>query len=240
MKAQLVTGLLLFALGLGVLGAPARLEDTLKLPDRPPPPGETFAIVLTGDGGWAELVRQVAEGLTAADVPCVGWDSRAYYWTRRTPDAAATDLAHLIGRYRREWHRPRVLLIGYSRGADVLPFLVHRLPESERAGIRLVALLAPGKSIDFEFHLADYLRSSRSKASLSVPPEIAKLKGWPLLILYGDRDEESCVATLPPDLGDIRVLPGDHHLGRDYPRIIRDILEARKRFQTDAGVGKGP
>jgi len=52
---------------------------------KPPAPGESFAILATGDGGWAELDRELAHRLAAADLPVVGWNSRAYYWTRRTP-----------------------------------------------------------------------------------------------------------------------------------------------------------
>jgi len=44
-------------------------------------------------------------------------------------EATARDLARVIEHYTRTWNKPRVLLIGYSQGADVLPFLVNRLPE---------------------------------------------------------------------------------------------------------------
>ena len=41
----------------------------------------------------------------------------------------AGDLARIIRHYLQAWNKKRVVLIGYSLGADVLPFLANRLPE---------------------------------------------------------------------------------------------------------------
>jgi type IV secretory pathway VirJ component len=208
--------------------APEKLEDTLRLPTTPPAAGEGFAIFLTGDGGWAALDREVATRLAAADLPTIGWDSRAYYWTRRTPEEAAADLSRLIRRFRDEWKRPQVVIIGYSRGADVLPFLVNRLPAGDMAAVRLVVLLGPGRNIDFEFHLSDFVHDPDPKTALAVPPEIVRLRGRPLLVIYGDKDESSCAPELPADVGRLEKVPGDHHFARDYDRLAKLILDAAK------------
>ena len=222
----------LFGLLPALVAGPADLERTLELPTERPGPGARFAILLTGDGGGAELVRTIGDRLAAADIPTVGWDSRAYYKTRRTPDEAAEDLARVMTRYRREWSRPEVVLIGYSRGADVLPFLINRLPETERERIGLVALLGPAHAVDFEIHFGDVLGRAPPKTALPVQPELLKLRGTPLLVLYGENDEASCGSELPADLGDIRSLPGGHHFDRDYPAIIAPILDSITRRST--------
>lgn len=210
---------------LGSRAAPASLESTLTLPTKPPAPGARFAILATGDGGWAELDRELARRLEAADVPVVGWNSRAYYWTRRTPDEAAADLGRLITRFRTEWQRPEVLLVGFSRGADVLPFLASRLGSEHRDSIRGVALLGPADVVDFKFHLTDYVRDSAPATALPVPPEIGRLRGLPVLVVYGEKDDSSCGPTLPRDVGRVVSVPGDHHFNRDYDRLARLILE---------------
>ena len=56
--ASCVAALLAGAI-LHVHAAPASLESTLTLPAKPPAPGESFAILATGDGGWAELDREL-------------------------------------------------------------------------------------------------------------------------------------------------------------------------------------
>jgi len=59
-----------------------------------------------------------------------------------------------------------------------------------------------------------------------VPPEIAKLKGTPLLVLYGADDKASCGASLSRELGDIRSLPGGHHFDHNYQQLIQSVLDA--------------
>lgn len=206
--------------------APAKLDDTLELPAQTPPAGKTFAIFLTGDGGWAALDRAVSARLARADVPVVGWNARSYFWTRRTPEEAAADLGNVIRRFRAEWKRDRVIVVGYSRGADVLAFLVSRLAPEERAALQLVALLGPGRTIDFEFHVTDFVSDPDPKTALPVPPEVAKLRGLPLLIVHGEKDEDSSVGEIAPDVGRFEKVPGDHHFDRDYDKLAGLILDA--------------
>src|SRR5262249_17490997 len=54
--------------------------------------GDTFAVLLSGDGGWAGLDKDVAAALAAQKIPVVGVDSLRYFWQPRTPDALAADL----------------------------------------------------------------------------------------------------------------------------------------------------
>lgn len=211
--------------------APAALVDELALvvPEVAPPPGDVFAIFISGDGGWAELDREVSRRLATAEVPVVGWNSRAYYWKRRTPDEAANDLARVIRHFTAAWQRTRVVLIGYSRGADVAPFLVNRLPDDARRQLALVALLGPGRAIAFEFHVSDWLHEPDPKTALPVPAEIAALAArfQPLLVVYGDKEKNSPALELAAaHIASVLALPGDHHFGRDYDALARAILNA--------------
>jgi type IV secretory pathway VirJ component len=212
-----------------VASAEATLEETLKLPDKTPAAGARFAILVSGDGGWAEFDRGLAQQLAKADLPVVGWNSRAYYWTRRTPDGAAADLARLIRRFQTEWNRKEVVLIGFSRGADVLPFMVNRLPAAEREAVRLTVLLGPSEDVDFELHLLDYVRDGHPRTALPVVPELQRLRGRGVLVMYGEKDDSSCGPRLPKETGRIERVPGDHHLNRDYPRLADLIQDALRR-----------
>ncbi|MEJ1962513.1 MAG: AcvB/VirJ family lysyl-phosphatidylglycerol hydrolase [Gammaproteobacteria bacterium] len=84
--------------------------------------GDQFAVLLSGDGGWAGLDKEVAGALSAQGVPVAGVDSLRYFWKSRTPAGLATDIDRIIRYYAYQWKKKRVLLIGYSQGADVLPF----------------------------------------------------------------------------------------------------------------------
>jgi type IV secretory pathway VirJ component len=99
-----------------------------EVPGRAVPGEGLMAVILTGDGGWAEIDKGIAEGLAARGVPMVGWSSLRYYWRPRTPEEASADLARVLRHYLAGWNRERAILIGYSFGADIAPFLVSRLP----------------------------------------------------------------------------------------------------------------
>lgn len=188
--------------------------------------GDSFAVILSGDGGWASIDRQVAGVLAERGIPVVGFDSLRYYWTPRTPDGAARDLARVIEHYLNAWHKNRVLLAGYSFGADVLPFLASRLPAGQLDKVSLVALLSPGRTASFEFHLSYWLGEDTDRSEPLIRPELAKLKGRRILCLAGAGDKDSLCSDLPARFGDVRSirLAGGHHFDGDYRKLAKLIL----------------
>ena len=68
-------------------------------------------------------------------------------------DRVAADLATIIDHYRRKWQRDAVVLIGYSFGADILPFAFNRLPEEQRQRVLMLSLLGFAAAADFEIHV---------------------------------------------------------------------------------------
>lgn len=191
-------------------------------------PGRTFAVIVSGDGGWASIDKSLADSLASAGIPTVGLDALHYFWTRRTADEMGRDLTAIVQHYRAAWHRDRVLLIGYSRGADVLPFMASRLPADLRDHVALVALLGAEHGIEFEFRVSDWLPGSMQDATHKVLPEVEKLTGYRVLCIYG-ADEP---APLCPDLDAARFtvhrMTGGHHFGGDYRALAGLILQAAR------------
>jgi type IV secretory pathway VirJ component len=151
--------------------------------------------MLTGDGGWARLDRRIADDLAAHGVGVVGLDSRAYLMQERTPDEAAADIARVIRRYASQWSSPRVTLIGYSRGADIAPFIVKPAAGGPPPSISLVALLGPAERADFQFHWADLLSETSKPSDRPILPELERLRGTPVLCVYGKGREGITVPT---------------------------------------------
>jgi type IV secretory pathway VirJ component len=99
---------------------------------------DILAVHLTGDGGWGVTDRGLAQALAGHGIPVVGLNSLQYFWKRRSPEAAAADLDRLIQHYLTAWNKRRAIIIGYSFGADVLPFMLNRLPADTLRHVDLI------------------------------------------------------------------------------------------------------
>ena len=187
-------------------------------------PGKIFAVIISGDGGWASIDKSLAEALASDGIPTVGLDSLHYFWTKRTPDEAGRDLQAILNHYFAIWHMEKVLLIGYSRGADVLPFMVSRLPEKLTARTALIALLGAEHGVNFEFRVADWLPGSMKNAPYKVKPELEKLAGSRLLCVYGEDEPAPLCPDLDPKQVRLLRMPGGHHFGGDYKTLADHIL----------------
>ncbi len=211
--------------GLAIPPAPADLGN-LPVIEVPAQAGtaaaDTFAIILSGDGGWAGLDKEVALALSARGIPVVGLDSLRYFWAARTPDGLAADTDHMIRYYLTHLDKKRVLLIGYSQGADVLPFAVNRLPAATRARVALTALMGMSEHALFEFHVSSWI--SNDSSGPSTLPEVARMAGTPVLCIYGEDDNDSLCPKLDPRTVRVVKLKGGHHFNGDYALLAREIL----------------
>jgi pimeloyl-ACP methyl ester carboxylesterase len=138
-------------------------------------PSKLMAVVLSGDGGWRDLDKTIAEDLQREGVPVVGLDSLRYFWSRKTPEQTASVVASVIETFMARWSAEKVALIGYSFGADVIPFAYNRLPPSLRDHLVLIALLGLSKSADFEISVGGWLGEAPGADALPVLPEATKI-----------------------------------------------------------------
>jgi type IV secretory pathway VirJ component len=187
-----------------------------------------LAVVVSGDGGWAGIDRSIGSALAAGGAGVVGFNSLKYFWKKRTPGEAGRDLQRLLDHYLAAWNKKQAVLVGYSLGADVLPFMINGLRPASRAAVRLVALLGPSREVDFEFHLSDWLGNFSHAGSLPVRPEVEKLRGLPILCFFGEDEGDSLCRELDPGLARCIPLGGGHHFGGDYQGIADAILDAGK------------
>jgi type IV secretory pathway VirJ component len=184
--------------------------------------GDWFGVFLTGDGGWVGLDKGVSAELAKHDIPIVGWDSLKYFWSRRTPDGAAHDLDRVVRHYSHAWGRSHVLLIGYSQGADTMPFMVNRLPPATHDLVGFTTLLGISDNAVFEFHVANWL--GNPSKGIPTAPELQHWTGSPYLCLYGESDADAACAQLTGHDGSALKLAGGHHFGGGYAQIADEIL----------------
>ena len=188
---------------------------------------DVFAVLISGDGGWAGIDRELARTFSDAGVDVVGLNSLRYFWKRKEPDDMGRDLERILRHYFEAWHKSKVILVGYSRGADVLPFMASRLPKDLTDKTSLVALLGLETTVEFELHPGDIF-NMKGKHEVAVTPELEKLKGLKIACFHGSDETDSLCHSLPADLAESIELKGGHHFGGDYKSIALQILDRTK------------
>ena len=194
----------------------------------PDPQRPAFAIIYSGDGGWRDLDRSLAAVLASKGMSVIGVDVLRYYWKQKSPSVAANDLARIIRYYQQRWQRQKVVLIGFSFGADVLPFLVSRLPADLSADVSLLSLLSPERRTAFEVETTGWLGVHNS-AGMPIAPELKKLSALHLQCIYGKDDAaDSLCTTSAAGASGAMILArsGGHHFDQNYSELADQILAA--------------
>lgn len=188
---------------------------------------EPLVLFLSGDGGWYKFEQSIADSLALYGIPTIGFDTKKYFWNRRTPEETTKDVFNCLNYYGKTWKRDHYLLIGYSLGAEILPFIISRFPSQIRSGISMYVLLSPSEKTDFVIHISDMMGIKNKSDIYDVAKEILKLPDVPSLIIFGSEEKPRMPALLSGTDVKFALVPGDHHYKFDSPLIIRKMKENR-------------
>ncbi|WP_036258916.1 AcvB/VirJ family lysyl-phosphatidylglycerol hydrolase [Mesorhizobium sp. WSM3224] len=192
-------------------------------------PTGLMAIVLSGDGGWRDLDKTIAEELQSRGVSVVGWDSVRYFWKKKTPEQTAADLTAVIQTYREKWHTQHVALVGYSFGAGVLPFAYNHLATNVKAHIAQISLLGFANTADWEIQVAGWLGAAPSSEAIPVAPAIQQVPPDLIQCFYGDEESDTFCHALSQRGVEVIKTPGGHHFDGNYSHLAEQILDGFKR-----------
>ena len=180
-----------------------------------------LVVFMTGDGGWAALDKGVSTRLAAAGWPVIGWSTLTYFWHKKTPEQVTADLLDLLDHYRQRWPNRTWVLIGFSFGAEIVPFIINRLPAAERARLLAGVMLSPSTESDFEIHVSDWVSSNKYQG-YATQPETERISDIPLFCFYGQEDDDPdvlCPLLTQRNVTNI-ALPGGQHFEDDYPWTV--------------------
>jgi type IV secretory pathway VirJ component len=181
-------------------------------------------VFISGDGGWTSFDQGVSEKLVEKGVPVIGLDAQKYFWEPRTPEVTAVELTKVIRHYMTAWNKKSFVLCGYSFGADVVPFMVTRLPGDLKYMLKSAVMMSPDPRGDFEIHVADMLSFGSSSDSYNVLAEVQKSSSSHVTCIFG-KDEESETPKLFKASGaEIKLLPGSHHYNNDLGAVAKEII----------------
>lgn len=194
--------------------------------DPPNPNPKGLVVMYAGDGGWRDLDKTVSEFFNKEGYGVVGVDTLRYFWNEKSPRELGDDLEAIINRYSQQWKTKRVLLAGYSFGADVIPFAWQHISRSVKNQVQLMALLGLSKTADFEVSVAGWLGVGSGEHDVLKPA--SQLPMDRVLCVYGkeeieeaDNDVACATDAIPPNARQER--PGGHHFDEDYEALARSI-----------------
>lgn len=198
------------------------------------PPGPLLAIFLSGDGGWRDLDRTIGIKLQSLGVSVIGWDSLRYFWNRKTPEQTAHDLDTVIKVYSARYKASKVALIGYSFGADVLPFAYNRLSPEAKSRVVQLSLLSPATTAGFEISVGGWFGRQASENALPTEPALASITPAMIQCFYGGDNSKSSACHMLTSTSEAQVVrtDGGHHFDGDYDALARQI---RERLEQLAG-----
>jgi type IV secretory pathway VirJ component len=178
---------------------------------------------ISGDGGFNKFSIEICESLNKQDYDVIALNAKSYFWNKKTPEQTANDINNYLSKKLLGRQNQQVVLIGYSFGADVVPFILNKLPKDMDDKILVSFLMASSGSTDFEIHWADIL-GGNSKRRMDVITELNKLTNEHIVIISASDD-----LNLDPNKITLKkytreVLPGGHHLDGDTDEIIKVIL----------------
>lgn len=210
----------------GAPGAAAKGVDGLPLVELPATqPTKTMAVIVTGDGGWAGIDQKIGEILSSHGVSVIGLNSLKYFWNAKTPDEMSRDLERILTHYGEKWGAEKYIVVGYSIGADVMPFMAGRMSDATKEKLALVAMLGPGTHADFEFHLSNWLSTENVPEGAPMIPEMAKLAKTRVLLVCGSEENGTLCQNYQSPNARNMVVPGGHHFNSEYGHIAETIMQ---------------
>lgn len=207
----------------------------VELPTDDPPIG--LVVFLSGDGGWRDIDKTIGDILQKEGVAVVGVDSLRYFWSTKEPEVIAADIDRIIAHYTKVWGASRVAVVGYSLGADVIPFAWSKFAPQTKKSVDLIALLGLEPTADFEVSVSGWLGVA-SSSDVEVRPYLSALPRDKTICVYGkDEVADGDTACAFPEMAGTTLVerPGGHHFDGDYEVIARTILD---RLRAPAAAGR--
>lgn len=181
-----------------------------------------FVFYLSGDGGMNDFSTSVCKTISERGYAVTALNCKSYFWSKKTPEQAAA----AIGSYltKKATSSEKIVLVGYSFGADVLPFIINRLPEAIRKKITSAILVAPSTSTDFEIHLSDMLGRSSSSGSMNVVAEMNLLTIEKTVVVLSGDEKNFPVQQIKLGNFFTHYAKGGHHFDGNTTEVANTII----------------
>jgi type IV secretory pathway VirJ component len=145
---------------------------------------------------------------------------KKYLLSEKQPAQIACDLETLVERYNSKWGKTKVVFIGYSMGAEVLPFAVDCMDNKYMNELKDLILIGPWQKATFKTRLRDFIFEINKGTDIYT--ELLKLKTKKAYVICDDNKFSICHKDMERVI-DHDLLGGGHHFGGDYLTLSKLI-----------------
>jgi len=185
-----------------------------------------LVFLISGDGGWTSFDHSLAETIASQGMPVVGLDSQKYFWNPKSPERTTEDISKTIDLYMQRYNKKSFILMGYSFGACIVPFVANRIPFPLKEKMKELFLISPDEEGDFEIHISDMLGLGINKEKYDVVSELKKIESIkPVCLFETEADRDVIQRFEMSSHSTILKLAGGHHFSNNYKAIVDRMLE---------------
>lgn len=180
---------------------------------------------ISGDGGFNNFSKTFSQELHRHGYDVFALNTKKYFWHKKTPLKASQDTESYLKQITKDRKNKKIIIIGYSYGADVAPFIYNRFDADFQQNIQKLIIIGPSKVNDFEIHLQEYI-AGQQEYGFSVVREINQIKNVPFTLVVSDL-EYKYFPINEITLKDFQLLHlrGNHHFGGNTKMLADAVLK---------------
>lgn len=180
---------------------------------------------ISGDGGFNTFSKTFSQELHRYGYDVFTLNTKKYFWHKKTPLKASQDTENYLKQITKNRKNKKIIIIGYSYGADVAPFIYNRFDADFQKNIQDLIIIGPSKVNDFEIHVEEYI-AGRPEYGYSVVHEINQIKNVPFTLVVSDF-EYTYFPINEITLKDYQFLhlPGNHHFSGNTKMLADSIVK---------------
>nr|WP_220417481.1 virulence factor [Dyadobacter frigoris] len=144
---------------------------------------------------------------------------------KKTPEKSAEDIIKSINYYMKKWNRKSFVLLGYSFGASIVPFIASRMSQNLLDDNLGFICLSPDLSTDFEIHLTDMLHVGKNTGQYDVLEELVKIKSIEPILIFGTEEETYAKNIFKKSGFKMILIQGDHHFDKNFHALAQNISD---------------